>query len=171
MFISILGPNGIVNQFLRLIGLEALTNSWLTNPKLVLGSTIAVECWRMAGWNMVIFLAGLQAIPRDYYEAASIDGASAWIQFVKITIPFLVPSLTITTVLNAIHGLKSFDLIFALTGGGPGSLTELMNVSVFHTFSQGRYGMSTALSVIVFLITATIAMLIKNRMTKSEVEL
>jgi len=170
VFISVLSPNGIFNEFLRLIGFDSIAKGWLTTPNTVLGATIGVESWRMIGWNMVIFLAGLQAIPKDYYEASSIDGASAWVQFIKITIPFLMPSLTITTVLNTIHGLKTFDLIFALTGGGPGSLTEVINVSVFREYSLGRYGMSTALGVVVFLITSIIALTMKNVMTGKEVK-
>ena len=170
VFISVLSPGGVVNAFLRLIGLDGLTRAWLVDPKFVLGTTILVESWRMIGWNMVILLAGLQAIPLDYYEAAALDGASFWGQFQNITIPLLVPSLTITAVLNTIHGLKTFDLIFALTGGGPGHLTELLNVAVFHEFSMGRYGMATALGVVVFAITATIAVAIKNAMMRNVVE-
>jgi raffinose/stachyose/melibiose transport system permease protein len=170
VFISILSPAGLVNAFFRSIGLDGLARTWLVDPKLVLGATIFVEAWRMIGWNMAILLAGLQTIPLDYYEAAALDGASFWGQFFKITVPLLVPSLTITAVLNTIHGLKTFDLIFALTGGGPGSLTEVLNVSVFHEFSMGRYGMATALGVVVFAITATIAVLIKNAMLRNVVE-
>jgi raffinose/stachyose/melibiose transport system permease protein len=170
VFISVLSPGGVVNAFLRLIGLDGLTKAWLVDPKFVLGATILVESWRMIGWNMVILLAGLQAIPLDYYEAAALDGASFGGQFLHITIPLLVPSLTITAVLNTIHGLKTFDLIFALTGGGPGHLTELLNVAVFREFSMGRYGMATALGVVVFAITATIAVAIKNAMMRNVVE-
>jgi raffinose/stachyose/melibiose transport system permease protein len=170
VFISVLSPGGVVNAVLRLIGLDGFTRAWLVDPKFVLGATILVESWRMIGWNMVILLAGLQAIPLDYYEAAALDGASFRGQFLHITIPLLVPSLTITAVLNTIHGLKTFDLIFALTGGGPGHLTELLNVAVFHEFSMGRYGMATALGVVVFAITATIAVAIKNAMMRNVVE-
>ena len=170
VFISVLSPAGVVNAFLRSIGLDAMARSWLVDPNVVLAATIVVESWRMIGWNMVILLAGLQAIPLDYYEAAALDGASYWVQLLKITIPFLVPSLTVTTVLNTIHGLKTFDLIFALTGGGPGGLTEVLNVAVFREFSIGRYGMATALGVVVFAITAIIALSIKNAMLRNVVE-
>jgi raffinose/stachyose/melibiose transport system permease protein len=170
VFVSLLSPAGVVNAFLRLIGLDGLTRAWLVDPKFVLGTTILVESWRMIGWNMVILLAGLQAIPLDYYEAAALDGASFRGQFLHITIPLLIPSLTITAVLNIIHGLKAFDLIFALTGGGPGSLTEVLNVAVFREFSMGRYGMATALGVVVFAITATIAVAIKNAMMRNVAE-
>jgi raffinose/stachyose/melibiose transport system permease protein len=170
VFISIFSPEGVVNGFLRALGLDGLARGWLADPGAVLGTTILTESWRMIGWNMVILLAGLQAIPIDYYEAASLDGASFWGQLRRITIPLLVPALTVTVVLNAIHGLKTFDLIFALTGGGPGSLTEVLNIAVFREFSMGRYGMATALGVVVFAITAIIAVLIKNAMLRNVVE-
>jgi raffinose/stachyose/melibiose transport system permease protein len=165
IFISILGPNGVVNLFLRATGLGFLANSWLANPKTVLGAVITVEIWRMAGMNMVMLLAGLQVIPTDYYEASSIDGASPWVQFVRITIPLLFPVILIVTILDTLHGLKVFDLVYALTGGGPGRLTEVFNITVFREFASGRFGMSTAMGVILFLIAAVLALLIKNTMT------
>lgn len=170
IFISILSPDGILNEFLRVIGLESVSKAWLSTPDTVLGATMGVEVWRMAGWNMVIFLAGLQSIPKDFYEAAAVDGANGWIQFKKITVPFLMPAFTITTVLNIIHGLKTFDLIFSLTGGGPGRLTQVIQVAVFREYSLGRYGMSTALGVVLFIITAVIALLIKNKMSSKEIK-
>lgn len=157
-FVSVLKPDGPFNAILSLLGLESITRSWLTEASTALGSTMAVEIWRMAGWNMMILLAGLQMIPEEYYEAASIDGASKWIQFWKITLPFLRPSLTTVIVLNTIHGLRVFDIIYALTGGGPGGLTEVINTQVFKEFGLGRYGMANALNVVIFVITVVIAL-------------
>lgn len=157
-FVSVLKPAGPFNAILTLFGLDSLTHSWLTEASTALGSTMAVEIWRMAGWNMMILLAGLQMIPEEYYEAASIDGASKWMQFWKITLPFLRPSLTTVIVLNTIHGLRVFDIIYALTGGGPGGLTEVINTQVFKEFGLGRYGMANALNVVIFVITVAIAL-------------
>lgn len=97
-------------------------------------------------------------IPEEYYEAASIDGAGAWTKFTKITMPFLRPSLTTVIVLNTIHGLRVFNIIYSLTGGGSGGLTEVINTQVFKEFGLGRYGMANALNVIIFLITVIIAL-------------
>ncbi|HIZ23269.1 MAG TPA: sugar ABC transporter permease [Candidatus Blautia faecigallinarum] len=157
-FVSVLKPAGPFNAILTLFGLDSLAHSWLTEASTALGSTMAVEIWRMAGWNMMILLAGLQMIPEEYYEAASIDGASKWMQFWKITLPFLRPSLTTVIVLNTIHGLRVFDIIYALTGGGPGGLTEVINTQVFKEFGLGRYGMANALNVVIFVITVAIAL-------------
>ena len=167
-FISILKPNGPFNEILRMIGLGGITHSWLTEKGTALGTTMAVEIWRMAGWNMMILLAGLEMIPEEYYEASSIDGAGPWKQFWSITLPYLRPSLMTVTVLNAIHGLRVFDIIYALTGGGPGGLTEMVNTQVFKEFGMGRYGMANALTVVIFLIMVTIALIIQKALTGRE---
>lgn len=168
LFISILSPDGIFNVILSHLGFSGFTKGWLAQANTVLGAVISVESWRMIGWNMVTLLAGLQVIPDDYYEAASIDGASAWQQFVFITIPSLMPTITIAVVMNVIHGIKGFDIVFAMTGGGPGSLTELINIAVFKEFSAGRYGTSTALGVVVFMITVIFALLVRKAMMREE---
>lgn len=169
VFISILTPKGPLNTIMSFLGLGSLSHAWLSESGTALLSTMAVETWRMAGWNMAIFLAGLQMIPKEYYEAASIDGANAWSRFKSITLPFLMPSINIAVVLNLIHGIRVFDIIYALTGGGPGQLTEVINTQVFREFSDGRYGMSNALSVIVTIFTLLFAMSTKRALT-GEVE-
>ena len=157
-FVSVLKPNGPLNIILEALGMSWLTHSWLTESATAMGSTMMVEVWRMAGWNMMILLAGVQnGAPEEYYEAASIDGAGAWKKFTKITLPFLRPSLMTVTVLNTIHGLRVFDIIYSLTGGGPGGLTEVINTQVFKEFGMGRYGMANALNVVIFLMTVIIA--------------
>ncbi len=167
-FVSVLKPDGPFNTLLTAIGLERLTHSWLTEASTALGSTMAVEIWRMAGWNMMILLAGLQMIPEEYYEAASIDGATAGQKFRKITLPFLRPSLTTVIVLNTIHGLRVFDIIYSLTGGGPGGLTEVINTQVFKEFGLGRYGMANALNVVIFIITVVIALSMQKALRGKE---
>lgn len=165
IFIAILAPKGPLNTIFNLIGLGSLSNAWLSEKGTALLSTIAVETWRMAGWNMAIFLAGLQMIPKEYYEAASIDGANVWQKFRSVTLPFLMPSVSIAVVLNLIHGLRVFDIIYALTGGGPGQLTEVINTQVFQVFSNGLYGMANALSVIVTVFTLLFALTMKRALT------
>ncbi|MDY3249915.1 MAG: sugar ABC transporter permease [Candidatus Choladocola sp.] len=167
-FVSVLKPAGPFNQILTALGLEGLAQSWLTQKNTALGSTMAVEIWRMAGWNMMILLAGLQMIPDEYYEAASIDGAGAIKKFTNITLPFLRTSLTTVVVLNTIHGLRVFDIIYSLTGGGPGGLTEVINTQVFKEFGLGRYGMANALNVVAFIITVVIALSMQKIMRGKE---
>ena len=162
MFGSLLMTGGFVNQLLSAVGLHDFTRPWLTSPDTALGSAMAVDIWKQVGYNMVIYLAGLQLIDGSFYEAAAIDGANAIQQLFYITIPRMIPSFIINLLLNMSAGLKTFDLIFVLTGGGPNGKTELINTMVFKQYGQKLYGMSAAYGVIVFFITAVFGILILN---------
>lgn len=152
VFKSILNPaTGLLNTFLRGIGLDFLAQQWLVDVRWAMPSVIGVDTWRGAGYIMVILIAGLQAIPQEYYEAAAIDGAGRWASFWRITLPLLMPVLTVTTVLNLLYGLKVFDIVFVLTNGGPGRATDTVYTVIFDEFSKGRYGVATTLSTILFL--------------------
>lgn len=153
IFRSILNPaNGLLNRFMESIGLGSLAMPWLTDPDIALYSVIGVDSWKGIGYIMVILLAGLQTIPKDYYEAASIDGAGAWAKFRFITLPLLMPALMIVTVLNVLYGLRVFDMVYALTNGGPGYATQVLATEIFKSFSKGQFGLGTAISSILFLI-------------------
>ena len=169
VFKSILHPStGILNEFIRAIGLDSLAQQWLTNPKVALYSIIAVDTWKGVGFIMVLLIAGLEAIPRDYYEAAQIDGANALDEMRLIILPLLLPVLTVTTVLNLIHGLKIFEIVLLLTNGGPGYATETVYTIVFKEFARGRYAVSTALSTTLFLIMAIAGFFLIRLMHKQE---
>lgn len=153
VFKSILNPaTGLLNTFLRGIGLDFMAQRWLVDIHWALPSVIAVDTWRGVGYIMVILIAGLMAIPKEYYEAAAIDGASGMDSFWHITLPLLLPVLTVTTVLNLLYGLKVFDIVFVLTNGGPGRATDTVYTAIFDEFSKGRYGMATTLSTLLFVI-------------------
>lgn len=169
IFGSLFMSNGFVNQMLAGIGLEQIAIPWLTTKSTALGTTMFVEIWRQTGFNMVIYLAGLQLIDKVYYEAASIDGASAFQQLINITIPRMIPSFAINLLLNLSQGLKAFDIIFVLTNGGPSGSTELINTVVFKEFGKKLYGMSAAYGVIVFIITAIFG-LIALKITSKDVD-
>ena len=155
IFKSIFNPDtGLLNVCLRSIGLSSLQRQWLTDPNVAFGSVMFVDIWRGVGYIMTIILAGLQSINKDYYEAADIDGANWWVRLKSITLPLLKPSLVVTTVLNLFYGLKVFDIVYVLTNGGPGHLTEVMYTEVFEQFSLGNYGVGTALSSVMFVIMA-----------------
>ena len=156
VFKSILNPStGVLNEFLRPIGLDALALQWLTNPHIALYSIAAVDTWKGVGFIMLLLLAGLQAIPREYYEAAKIDGANAFTELRYITLPLLIPVITVTTVLNLLYGLKVFDSVWVLTNGGPGYATETVYTIVFKEFARGNYAVSTALSTVLFVVMTT----------------
>jgi raffinose/stachyose/melibiose transport system permease protein len=153
IFRSILNPaTGLLNTFLRGIGLDSAAKPWLVDPHIALYSVIGVDTWKGVGYIMVILLAGLQTIPKEYYEAAEVDGANAWSRLRHITLPLLMPAIVVVTVLNVLYGLRVFDIVYALTNGGPGYATEVLSTDIFKAFSQGQYGLGTAVSSILFVI-------------------
>ncbi len=160
IFGSVFMKNGFANQLLIVLGFENLTRSWLTTKSTALGTTMFVEIWRQVGYHMVIYLAGLQLIDKTYYEAAAVDGANEMQQLIFITLPGIIPSLIINLLLSLSQGLKAFDIIFVLTGGGPSGSTELINTLVFREFGKKLYGMSSAYGVILFVITAVAGLLV-----------
>jgi len=171
IFKSILNPaTGLLNTSIRGAGLDFMAQRWLTDPSLALSSVIGVDVWRGVGYIMVILIAGLQAIPKDYYEAAAIDGASGWKSLIKITLPLLMPVLAVTTVLNLLYGLKVFDIVYVLTNGGPGRVTDTVYTAVFQDFSKGRYGVATALSSLLFVIMVVLGYFTIRLMHREEVD-
>ena len=129
VFTSILNPkNGLLNEGLRMIGLESLTQRWLTDPQIAFWSVMGVDIWRGTGYIMTILIVGILAIPNVYYEAASIDGANGFKKFSYITLPMLKQTLAVTIVLNVLYGLKVFDMVYALTNG-----------CLLYTSDQGKY--------------------------------
>lgn len=171
IFKSILDPkSGFLNTFLRTIGLDFLAMKWLATSELAFGSVMAVDIWRGVGYIMTILIAGILSISSDYYEAASIDGANGWQGFWYITFPLLLPTLATTTVLNVIYGLKVFDMVYALTNGGPGkATTEVLYTAVFKKFGTGQYAVGTALSSVMFIIMLFVGSYMIHIMTKNEV--
>jgi raffinose/stachyose/melibiose transport system permease protein len=161
IFQSVLNPDtGLLNATLRIVGLGGLAQQWLTDVSVAFWSVIAVDTWRGVGYIMVILIAGLNSIPRDYYEAASLDGASSRQAFWHITLPLLTPVLLVTTVLNLLYGLRVFDIVFVLTNGGPGFATQTVYTTIFQDFSLGRYGTATALSTLFFVVMLVMSFLV-----------
>lgn len=171
VFRSILNPRtGIVNEFFRAVGLDALALPWLVNPDIAMLSVIGVDTWKGVGYIMVILIAGLQTIPQEYYEAAAIDGASPFARFQHVTLPLLVPALTVVTILNLLYGLRVFDIVYVLTGDGPGYATDVVFTAVFDEFSKGRYGVGTALSSVLFVIMTVAGFFIVRQLTRDTIE-
>lgn len=171
IFKSILNPeSGLLNEFLRLIGLGVFEQQWLTDIRIALYSIMAVDTWKGMGYIMTILLAGLQSIPRSYYEASDIDGANSWGKLRFITLPMLMPAITVTTVLNLLHGLKVFDIVYVLTNGGPGYATEVMYTAVFKEFSFGKYGLGTAVSSVLFIFMVFVGYFVIRVMSREEVD-
>ena len=171
LFKSILANRGLLNNVLTGLGLESLTHDWLGSYATAIGSVIFVETWMWAGFNMFIFISGLQAISADYYESATLDGASAFEKFRHITLPLIVPSMTVVVTLSIAGGLKVFDIIYVITNGGPGFDTQVLATYTYQSFSLGFLGESTAGSVILAVIVVIISFAMNRYFTKREVEM
>ncbi|MET8352019.1 sugar ABC transporter permease [Micromonospora sp. NPDC005206] len=155
---NLLGPDGAVNSLLRLVGLDSWRQDWLGDPQLALWSIVAVIVWQFAGYSMVIFLAGLQSVPKEINEAADMDGAGPVRRFWSVTRPLLAPAITINLMLSIIGGIKLFDQVYALTGGGPGHATDTLSTLIYKdAFTLGEFGYSIALAVVLTVIVAVVS--------------
>lgn len=168
-FRALLEPAGTVNQFLTAVGLD--TVRWLTDKHFALLSCIVADIWKGIGTVTIILIAGICAIPKSYFEAAAIDGATPWATFRKITLPLLLPSINTVLTLCLIGGLRSYDLIQALTGGGPGYSSEVLGTAIYKLFARGSYGLATAGNVILFLAVAVIVFPLNSFIAKREAEM
>lgn len=148
---------GVLNSFLGTIGLGGDT-PWLTSPGMALLSVILVNIWIGIPFNMVILYGGLQEIPRDLYEAAALDGASAWRTFRSITVPMLKPVITVVLVLGFMSTVKILDLILALTDGGPADATQTLGTLTYqNSFVQLDFGAGAVVGNVLILISAVFA--------------
>jgi len=150
MFQWILQPTvGILNRTLGSLGLELLKHNWLADPATALPSVAGVYVWYHWGFGFLLFLAGLQGVPRELYEAASIDGAGAWERFRYVTWPQLIPVTTIVSILTMLAALQIFGTVQVLTNGGPGYHTEVPTLRIYkEAFDFQRFGAAAAMSVV-----------------------
>jgi len=146
---------GLLSQLLRLLGLPRLV--WLGDARLAMPALVVIALWRQSGYGMVIFLAGLQNIPRVYYEAAQVDGANSWQQFLHITLPLLTPTIFFSLVTSLIDSFQVFDLVYVMTRGGPLNTTRTLVYNIYQdAFHYFRMGYATATSWVLFVIILAI---------------
>lgn len=157
---------GLYTLVLNALGLTGV--NFLGDPKIALLSIILVDVWKGLSISVVIYIAGIQSIDASYYEAASIDGATAWQKFKYITLPLVAPSQNSIIILSLIGGLRSFDLIWSMTGGGPGFATDVMASVIYKQYAYGFYGLSTAGNVIMLIIISLIAFPLQHFLLKRE---
>ncbi|NUR84602.1 MAG: sugar ABC transporter permease [Nonomuraea sp.] len=148
---------GLFNSALRLIGIDG--PAWLNDTATALPSLIMMAVWRHLGFAMVIFLAALQGIPRELYEAASIDGAGRAQAFRGVTLPMLRPAMLFTVVISVIGNLQFFEEPFIMTQGGPLGTTNSISYQIYTTFGFGQYGYAAAMSWVLFVIIAGLTLL------------
>jgi len=169
LFTPMLRTEGTINRILEAVGLHSLSQAWLTNPSLVIWTIAIVSIWQSAGFQMAIYLAGLQSISQEYYEAATIDGASSWKSFFKITLPLLLPAININLMLTLIGGLKVFSEVYVMTGGGPGNASQVVGTIILRSFGEGNWGLGTAVNTLLFVAVTIIAIPLLIFMRRKEV--
>ena len=164
-------PTGIINTLFADLNLIDKPVSWL-GPDYALYTVAFVVTWQMIGFSAVIYLAALQRIPDELYEAAVIDGANAWHKFRNVTFPLIAPGITINLVLAMIITFKLYDHIVVLTGGGPGRLTETMSTTIVKTgFTANQMGYASAMGVVLFLLIGVASILQVMLLRRREVDL
>jgi raffinose/stachyose/melibiose transport system permease protein len=146
--------DGLLNGALATIGIEG--PGWLTDPAWALFSVALVDVWKGVGLATLIYIAGIVAIPQEYYEAARVDGASGFQNFRFITLPLSRPATVTVIILSLIGGLRSFDLIWTMTRGGPGFTSDVIASVIYKQYQAGFYGLSTAGNVVLIVVVAAI---------------
>jgi len=169
VFTVLMDPNnGLINDALALFGIDG--PKWLTDPAWALMSVALVDVWKGVGLATVIYIAGIVSIPAEYFEAAKVDGASSFKSFWNITLPLARPATATVIILSLIGGLRSFDLIWAMTKGGPGFTSDVIASVIFKQYQAGFYGLSTAGNVVLFLIVTAIILPLSMFLNRKEVE-
>ncbi|MGM0900652.1 MAG: carbohydrate ABC transporter permease [Bacillota bacterium] len=160
---------GLINTSLKIVGIAG--PDWLGNTTIALLSVALVDVWKGVGIATVIFIAGIMSIPQDYYEALQIDGGNAFHKFWNIILPLSRPAINTVIILSFIGGLRSFDLVWAMTKGGPGFSTDVIASIIYKQYQGGFYGLSTAGNVILFVVVSALAFPLYAYLNRKEVDL
>ncbi len=158
--------NGLINRGLALLGISG--PDWLGNRNIALYSVIFTDIWKGLSIATVIYIAGITSIDQSYYEAAEIDGATGWQKIRYVTLPLTASSRNTVIILSFIGGLRSFELIWTMTGGGPGFATDVLASIIYKQYAQGYYGLSTAGNVIMLALTAILAFPLQAFLNRKE---
>jgi len=151
---------GLLNNLFDRVGLGFLSQNWIGDPKIAIYSVALMQVWAHTGQMLVLFLAGLNSIPREMFEAAAVEGASRWQTFRYVTWPLLAPATTIVIAYTTIQSFKAFDLIYAMTRGGPNYATEILSTFLYHSaFQNYEFGYASAGSVLFMLVIALVTFL------------
>ncbi|KJL41826.1 MULTISPECIES: carbohydrate ABC transporter permease [Microbacterium] len=169
-FKALLDPfHGVVNNVLGFFNLPE--PGWYTDPNLALLTVAGVDIWKGVGIATLIFMAGIVAIPHEYFEAARMDGAGAWSVFRNITLPLVRPATATVIILSLIGGLREFAMIWAMTKGGPGFSSDVIASVIYKQYQAGFFGLSTAGNVILFLVVTAIMVPVSWLLNRREAEL
>jgi raffinose/stachyose/melibiose transport system permease protein len=154
---------GLINNLLVAIGLGSFQQNWLSNPKIIMLSIGIPLAWQYIGYFLVILFAGFSNVDKDVLESAEIDGASGFKRSIYIILPLMKTTINVTVLICVTGGIKIFDQIYALTGGGPGYASEVLSMYTFTTsFSSGNYGYGSSISIAMLLISLTIILILSK---------
>jgi raffinose/stachyose/melibiose transport system permease protein len=171
VFTLMLQPHGLVDQSLDKTGLDFLIKEWLADPGIVLYTVFVAISWKYFGFHMVLYLAGLQQIPRELEEASAIDGATPLQTFRYVTFPLLGPTIRISVFLSIIGAIQLFDLVWVMTGGGPVDASNTMAVYMInHGFKRFQFGYASAVAVIMLVISLVIALTYQRFVLRRDME-
>jgi raffinose/stachyose/melibiose transport system permease protein len=172
IWVLMLQPRGLVDQTMQLAGLGGFVQLWLADVDIVLYTLFVVISWKYIGLAIVLFLAGLQGIPRELSEAARIDGATPWQEFRYVTFPLLAPTVRIWAFLSIIGSIQLFDLVWIMTDrGGPANASNVMAVyMVDHGMIRRQYGYGSAVAVILFVVSLVVALLYQRYVLRRDME-
>lgn len=170
MYYFLTYDNGVINDIMGWFGKEP--RNWLGEPAVGVTAITLINSWQYVGISMIIYLAGLQNIPKMYYEAAAIDGIGTWTRFIHITMPLLIPSISSAVILNLIGGLKLYDVVVSLTNGGPGYTTHSLTSYISNQYFQGeKAGYAAAIGIFTFLFILLVSSVGNRFFAKREVEM
>jgi raffinose/stachyose/melibiose transport system permease protein len=167
---QILRPNGLLDQTLETVGLGSWQQGWLSDPDVVLYSLFFVISWKYFGFHMILMLAGLQQIPAELKEAASIDGATPWKSFRHVTLPLLMPTVRVSVFLSIIGALQLFDLVWVTTKGGPIGASSTMSTFLYDRFRDSRFGFASAVSIVIFALCLVVALFYQRFALRRDLE-
>jgi len=158
---GMLAPNGPINGMLSFLLPGTVDTAWLGDPTTALPAVALIEAWKWSGLITLVYIAGLKAIPKEMLEAATIDGANAWQKFRYLTLPMISPFLMIAVIIRGIDAIKSFDIIYAMTQGGPGTASETINIYLYNTaFSYYDIGYGSAMAVVFFILIVALSFML-----------
>lgn len=167
---AIFSYNGVLNTILSAVGLDHLVAAFMSTHTSALVCIIIVSIWSSLGYYMMIYISALQSVPQELYEAAIVDGASAWNKFRYITLPLITSGTMVSVLMSIINGLRAYDVVKIMTDGGPGKMTETIVYNIVrYGFSGNMMGYSSAISVVLFTVIALISILLIKAFNKREV--
>lgn len=168
---SVLSYTGVLNSLLISIGLENMIGNFFASRWSAIACICVVEIWRTLGYHMILYLAALQTVPNELYEASTVDGANSWTKFCHITMPLIVPGASVSVLMSIINELRVYDIVKVMTDGGPGYDTETIVYNIVSNgFNKGLMGYASAIAVALFVVIGLISVLSLRVTSKLEVE-